>query len=101
MASWRAGYDSADAESVASAVDSVPTFPVVGPPGIDPDATTLYPGGGTATQPTSRGSIQIQRQRCRCRLGAGALGTPDSGKVRGDSACHDRHVDGESKHRRR
>jgi len=41
---WRAGYDDGDADAVADAVDDLPTFPVVGPPGIDPDASTLYPG---------------------------------------------------------
>lgn len=41
---WGAGYDASDAERVAEAVEAVPTFPVVGRPGIDPDAATLYPG---------------------------------------------------------
>ncbi|MBV0923641.1 hydrolase [Halomicroarcula limicola] len=41
---WRASYDDAAARTVADAVDGVPTFPVMGPPGIDPDAVTLYPG---------------------------------------------------------
>jgi hypothetical protein len=41
---WRAGYDDADAEAVADAVEGLPTFPVVGPAGIDPDAATAYPG---------------------------------------------------------
>ncbi|WP_276270889.1 hydrolase [Haloarcula litorea] len=41
---WRASYDAGDAERVAEAVDAVPTFPVVGPPGVGPDAVTLYPG---------------------------------------------------------
>jgi hypothetical protein len=40
---WRAGYDEADAERVADAVTDVPTFPVIGPAGTDPDAATLYP----------------------------------------------------------
>ncbi|MDS0281172.1 hydrolase [Haloarcula onubensis] len=41
---WRASYNDAPAETVADRVEGVPTFPVVGPPGIDPDAVTLYPG---------------------------------------------------------
>jgi len=41
---WRAGYDDSTANEVADAVEGVPTFPVIGRPGIDPDAATLYPG---------------------------------------------------------
>ena len=41
---WRAGYDESTANEVADAVEGVPTFPVIGRPGIDPDAATLYPG---------------------------------------------------------
>ncbi len=41
---WRAGYDHEPAESVADAVSEVPTVPVVGRPGVEPDAATLYPG---------------------------------------------------------
>lgn len=41
---WRASYDHEPAETVAEAISEVPTFPVVGPAGIDPDAATLYPG---------------------------------------------------------
>jgi len=41
---WRASYDHEPADRVAEAVTEVPTFPVVGPAGIDPDAATLYPG---------------------------------------------------------
>ncbi|KAA9396848.1 hydrolase [Haloarcula sp. CBA1130] len=93
---WRVGYDSADDESVASAVDSVPTFPVVGPPGIDPDAATLYPGwkyGNTAD--LSWLCSQFGVGDVVAGFGAGALGTPDPGDSPGfDSACHDRHVDG-------
>lgn len=42
---WRADYDGATASSVADTLPaSVLSFPVVGPPGIGADATTLYPG---------------------------------------------------------
>lgn len=41
---WRTEYDEEPAEAVAQRVEGVPTFPVVGPPAIDPDAVTLYPG---------------------------------------------------------
>ena len=40
----RASYDDTTARTVADEIEGVPTFPVVGPPGIDPDAVTLYPG---------------------------------------------------------
>lgn len=41
---WRASYDHEPAESIADAISEVPTFPVVGPAGVDPDAATMYPG---------------------------------------------------------
>jgi len=41
---WRASYDREPADSVAEVVSEVPTFPVVGPAGIGPDAATIYPG---------------------------------------------------------
>lgn len=41
---WRASYDRGPADAVAETVDEVPTFPVVGPAGIGPDAATIYPG---------------------------------------------------------
>jgi hypothetical protein len=93
---WRAGYDDADAESVAAAVTEVPTFPVVGPPGIDPDAATLYPGwryGDTAD--LSWLCSQFGVGDVVAGFGAGALGTTEpDGSPGFDSACHDRHVDG-------
>ncbi|WP_336336963.1 glycoside hydrolase family 2 protein [Haloarcula brevis] len=93
---WRASYDAAAAESVAAAVDSVPTFPVVGPPGIDPDAATLYPGwqyGDAADLPWLCSQFGVGD--VVAGFGAGALGTPDPGDSPGfDSACHDRRVDG-------
>jgi hypothetical protein len=49
---WRASYDDTGAHDVADRIDAVPTVPVVGPPGIDPDGVTLYPGWqyGTASE---------------------------------------------------
>ena len=41
---WRASYDDSTANAVAEAIDEVPTVPVIGRPGIDPDGATLYPG---------------------------------------------------------
>lgn len=49
---WRAEYDPGAAEQVADALpETRPVFPVVGGPGIDPDAAAYYPGWtyGTAT----------------------------------------------------
>ncbi|RLM39455.1 hydrolase [Haloarcula sp. Atlit-120R] len=93
---WRAGYDSTDAKSVAGSVDAVPTFPVVGPPGIGPDAATLYPGwqyADTADLPWLCSTFGVGD--VVAGFGAGALGRPDPGDSPGfDRACHDRHVDG-------
>jgi hypothetical protein len=42
---WRTAYDHGPADEVATALpDPIPTFPVAGPPGTDPDAAALYPG---------------------------------------------------------
>ena len=93
---WRASYDSGDAESVAATVDSVPTFTVVGPPGIDPDAVTLYPGwryGDAADLPWLCSQFDVGD--VVAGFGAGALGATNPGDSPGfDSDCHDRHVDG-------
>jgi len=93
---WRASYDASDAEAVAEAVESVPTVPVVGPPGIDPDAVTLYPGW-------RYGSVDDLEWLCERfgvgdvvgGFGAGSLGRADPESAPGfDRSCHDRHVDG-------
>ncbi|WP_336358340.1 hydrolase [Haloarcula sp. CGMCC 1.6347] len=92
---WRTGYDSTEAETVAGAVDSVPTFPVVGPPGINPDAATLYPGwryGDTADLPWLCSQFGVGD--VVAGFGAGALGTADPADTPGfDRARHDRHID--------
>ena len=90
---WRAGYDATAAESVAESVDGVPTLPVVGPPGIDPDAVTLFPGW-------AYGSVADLDWLCRRydvgdvvgAFGAGALGTEDPDDAGFDRATHDRQV---------
>lgn len=42
---WRAGFDGSTAVAIGDALpESLPSFPVVGPPGVGADATTLYPG---------------------------------------------------------
>jgi beta-mannosidase len=92
---WRTGYDSTEAETVAGAVDSVPTFPVVGPPGIDPGAATLYPGwryGDTADLPWLCSQFDVGD--VVAGFGAGALGTADPADCPGfDRARHDRRTD--------
>jgi hypothetical protein len=93
---YRASYDDSDAQSVAAAVEAVPTVPVVGPPGIDPDAATLYPGW-------EYGSAADLAWLCEqydvgdvvAGFGAGSLGTEDPQDETGfDRACHDGRVAG-------
>ncbi|MFB6223822.1 MAG: hydrolase [Haloarcula sp.] len=76
---WRTSYAEGDkAAAVAAAVEFVPTFPVVGPPGINPDAVTLYPGW-------QYGSASDLSWLCEtfgvgdvvAGFGAGALGQPN------------------------
>jgi len=92
---WRANYDEAPAVAVAERVEGVPTFPVVGPPGIDPDAVTLYPGwryGSVADLAWLRDHYGVGD--VTAGFGAGSLGTDgsevdaaiDDGRVGGDAA---------------
>lgn len=88
---WRASYNEAPAEAVAERVEGVPTFPVVGPPGIDPDAVTLYPGWryGTVGDLTwlceNYGVGEVV-----AGFGAGALGTDDPTDETGlEGSVHD------------
>lgn len=42
---WRAAFDDSTASAIAESLPpSVPSFPVVGPPWVGPDAATFYPG---------------------------------------------------------
>ncbi|WP_276251450.1 hydrolase [Haloarcula rara] len=95
---WRAGYNEAPAAAVAERVEGVPTVPVVGPPGIDPDAVTLYPGW-------RYGSVEDLAWLCDhyglgdvvAGFGAGSLGTDDPTDETGfDRAVHDSRVDGDA-----
>ena len=95
---WRASYNEAPAEAVAERVEGVPAFPVVGPPGIDPDAVTLYPGwrygtaGDLAWLCETYGVGDVV-----AGFGAGALGTDDPTDETGfDSAIHDGRVGGDT-----
>jgi hypothetical protein len=92
---WRAAYDATAAERVAGAVEAVPTVPVVGPPGIDPDALTLFPGWeyGRATDLgwlcDRYGGAGVVGG-----FGAGSLGTDDPTDETGfDRRAHERYVD--------
>ncbi|MFC7019987.1 MULTISPECIES: hydrolase [Haloarcula] len=92
---WRAAYDATAAERVADAVETVPTVPVVGPPGIDSDALTLFPGWeyGRATDlewlcDRYGGTGMVGG------FGAGSLGTDDPADEAGfDRRAHERYVD--------
>lgn len=95
---WRAEYDREAADAVAGAVpDGLATFPVIGPPGIDADATTLSPGWeyGDATD------IEWFLDRFPdvgdivAEFGAGSLGSDaTASEIPGfDREIHDRRVE--------
>ncbi|MFB6307822.1 MAG: hydrolase [Haloarculaceae archaeon] len=94
---WRTDYDREAAATVADAVPlDVPVFPVVGRPGIDPDAATLYPGW-------EFGSADDLAWLCDrydlgdvvAEFGAGALADADPRETAGfDTDRHAVHVDG-------
>jgi len=95
---WRASYNEAPAEAVAERVEGVPTVPVVGPPGIDPDAVTLYPGW-------RYGSVADLAWLCDhygvgevvAGFGAGSLGTDEPADETGfDREIHDGRVGGDA-----
>jgi hypothetical protein len=95
---WRTSYNEAPAKAVAERVEGVPTVPVVGPPGIDADAVTLYPGW-------RYGSVGDLGWLCEhydvgevvAGFGAGSLGTDDPADGTGfDRAVHDSHVGGDA-----
>ena len=94
---WRAEYDDTAARRVADDVEAVPTVPVVGPPGIDPDAVTLYPGwqygrvGDLGWLCDNYGVGDVI-----AGFGAGSLGTESPDDERGfDRTVHDSHVGGD------
>jgi len=95
---WRASYNEAPAEAVAERVDGVPTVPVVGPPGIDPDAVTLYPGwryGSAADLPWLCDHYGVGE--VVAGFGAGSLGTDEPADETGfDRAIHDGRVRGDA-----
>ena len=89
---WRASYDATAAEQVAEALpDEYPVVPVVGPPGIAPDAGSYYPGWDYG------GPGDIERVLARypvdvvAEFGAGSLGDSDNDSGI-DSSKHARHA---------
>ncbi|WP_229122948.1 hydrolase [Halapricum desulfuricans] len=90
---WRASYDDANAREIAEALpSSVLAFPVVGPPGIETDAATLYPGWryGRADDVGRFLNSDVVAE-----FGAGALAIDDPTELAGfDRRIHDSHVDG-------
>lgn len=97
---WRADYDRAAAETVAEAVpDGLLSLPVVGPPGIDHDATALYPGWqyGESTDVAWLLDRYPHLGAVVGAFGAASLGSdPAADDVPGfDRAIHDRRVDGD------
>lgn len=94
---WRADYNDAPDDAVAEALPAdVPSFPVVGPVGIDPDAATFYPGWdyGSATDVDWLVARDPARAAVVAEFGAGALG---NGGVPDDApgfnwAKHDAHA---------
>ncbi|MFW6435889.1 MAG: hydrolase [Halovenus sp.] len=95
---WQAGFDSADAQSIAESVpETLETFPVVGPPGIDADATTLYPGWRYGA--ASDLGWLLERYPdvdAVAEFGAGSLGRDSPQDLSGfDRPAHDAHVDGD------
>jgi hypothetical protein len=97
---WRTGYNHAPDEAVGEAFpDDVPTFPVAGPLGIDPDAAHLYPGWDYG----SAGDVDWLLARYPglgevvTEFGAGALARSDVEAAAGfDRAKHDAHVGGDN-----
>lgn len=94
---WRASYDDSNARAIADALPSeVASFPVIGPPGIEADATTLYPGWQYldvddlvwVLERTANADVVAG-------FGAGSLAVDDPEDITGfDRRTHDAHVDG-------
>ena len=90
---WRTNYDHGPAEAVAEALPAgYPRFPVIGPPGTDPDAATLYPGWdyGEAADVRTVLDRYPDLGRVVAEFGAGALGEIQPDDEAGfDRATHD------------
>jgi len=95
---WRAGYNHDADEAVADALPAgVPTFPVAGPLGTDPDAAHLYPGWdyGSARDVDWLLERYPGLGEVVTEFGAGALAGGDVESAAGfDRPKHDARVDG-------
>ncbi|MFB6142646.1 MAG: hydrolase [Halorientalis sp.] len=93
---WRASYDDGAAERVAEDLPTDrPVFPVVGPPGVAPDALALYPGWDYGSAADVDWLVDRYDPGVVAEFGAGALGGVDPGDIPGfDRAKHDAHVEG-------
>lgn len=96
---WRADYNPQPDGDVAEAFpDDVPTFPVAGPIGIDPDAAHVYPGWdyGSATDIDWLVEHYPDVDEVVGEFGAGALADGDVETAAGfDRRKHDAHVPGD------
>ncbi|WP_136687688.1 glycosyl hydrolase 2 galactose-binding domain-containing protein [Halorhabdus amylolytica] len=95
---WRGDYDRGAADDVASAIpEDFLALPVIGSPGIDHDATALYPGWryGEAADVDWLLDRYPQLGNVVGEYGAASLGSdPDATDVAGfDRAIHDRRVE--------
>jgi hypothetical protein len=95
---WQGGFDASDARTIAESVPAgIETFPVVGPPGIDADATTLYPGWRYGAASDLDWLLdRYSGVDAVAEFGAGALASADITDTAGfDRATHDAHTDGD------
>ena len=92
---WRASHDDSAADAAAAAVpEGVLAVPVVGPPGIDADGLTLYPGWRYGDAADVGRYLDRSDPDVVAEFGAGALA--DGGGTAGlDREAHDAHVDGD------
>ncbi|WP_276280961.1 glycosyl hydrolase 2 galactose-binding domain-containing protein [Halorussus caseinilyticus] len=92
---WRAGYDAAADRELAEAFpDDAVVFPVSGAPGIDPDATHVYPGWDFGE--ASDTEWVLDKYDCGGAVGAfgaGSLTAADGHDAAGfDADAHDAYV---------
>ena len=93
---WRTSYDASDEQSIAEALpEAVESVPVVGPPGTDADATTLYPGWRYCAADDLDWLLErYPAIDAVAEFGAGALGTDSVEELAGfDRRTHDAHAD--------
>jgi hypothetical protein len=92
---WRASYDRSGAAAVADALPDRPTFPVVGGPGVDADATAAYPGWRFGDADEVRWLLDWQPDAgdVVTAFGAGALADANGADAAGfDADAHAAHV---------